>query len=245
MDHILLYPVGSTDSCRHAAGILQQFGFPLTDHPAPEVSHLLLDVPASGWENLKVLLRMLPPQITLIGGRLEHDLLNDYKKIDLLKHPDFLAANAAITAECAVRVAAPYLRTTFADSPALILGWGRIGKCLAKLLRAMGCPVTVAARKESDRAMLKALGYGTVEFSRIPQVLHGYKILFNTVPDLPLEGDIVDSWKTGIAFDLASSPGMAGNSVIPARGLPGKFAPESSGRLIADTLLKFYKEGTL
>jgi dipicolinate synthase subunit A len=78
--------------------------------------------------------------------------------MDLLKDPHYLAKNAAITAECALKVAAPYLKTTFSESPTLILGWGRIGKCLARLLSARNCPVSVAARKESDRAMLEAFG---------------------------------------------------------------------------------------
>ena len=245
MDKILIYSVGTSNSCRCATSFLEQAGIPLTDHPAPEVTHLLLDIPGSVSEDLERLLCMLPLQVTVIGGRLDHPVLREYRTIDLLKNPDYLAANAAITAECALRAAAPHLKTTFAESPALILGWGRIGKCLAKLLRAMGCTVTVAARKESDRAMLKALGYGAVEFSQIGKTLQECKILFNTVPDLPMAAEIVDSWKTGIAFDLASLPGMAGKSVIPARGLPGKFAPETSGRLIADTLLKFYQEGSL
>ena len=164
--------------------------------------------------------------------------------MDLLRDPYYLAKNAAITAECALQAAAPHLNTTFTDSPALILGWGRIGKSLSKLLSAMGCTVTVAARKEQDRAMLNALGYRAVDFPDVPQTLRHCKLLFNTVPDLPLHSSIVDNWKNGIAIDLASAPGMQGKAVIPARGLPGKYAPESSGRLIAETVLRLIKEET-
>ena len=252
MDHVLFYPIGITDSCRHCVKLLRQLGFPLTDHPSPDVTHLLLDVPsfdATGFlkdgTDLKELLRMLPKSLTIIGGNLNQEYLQDYPKIDLLQDPHYLAANAAITAECALQVAAPYLKTTFSNSPALILGWGRIGKCLAKLLAAIGCPVDVAARKETDRAMLEALGYRSVEFSKFSELLCQYQILFNTVPDLPLHSDILDGWKDGIAIDLASYPGMKGMNVIPARGLPGKFAPESSGKLIADTILRLCKEETL
>lgn len=248
MDHVLFYPIGITDSCRHCVKLLRQLGFPLTDHPSPDVTHLLLDVPsfdATGFlkdgTDLKELLRMLPKSLTIIGGNLNQEYLQDYPKIDLLQDPHYLAANAAITAECALQVAAPYLKTTFSNSPALILGWGRIGKCLAKLLAAIGCPVAVAARKETDRAMLEALGYRSVEFSKFPELLCQYQILFNTVPDLPIQidGDRV------IAIDLASYPGMKGNHIITARGLPGKYAPESSGKLIATTISRKYQEGIL
>ena len=238
LNKTLLYPVGISDSCRYASECLERAGISLTDHPSPEITHLLLDVPCLQEDSkLKGLLRMLPATVTVIGGRLEPEFLDGYQKIDLLSDPFYLARNAAITAECAVRLAAPYLKTICADSPALILGWGRIGKCLARLLAAMGCPVTVAARKETDRAMLEALGYRAVEFSRIPDALRDCRILFNTVPELTLHSS-PDLWKNILAFDLASEPGLKGNTFIPARGLPGKYAPESSGRLIAETICR-------
>lgn len=252
MDRLLLYPIGSSESCRVAAGILGDIGFSLTDHPAPEVTHLLLDIPSfdsNGFlrngSDLKELLRMLPKNVTLIGGNLSQDSIGDYRKVDLLKDPWYLAKNAAITADCALKITAPHLKTTFADAKVLILGWGRIGKCLAKLFSFLGASVTVAARKDSDRAMLEALGYSAIDFSQIPQTLDCCTLLFNTVPNLPLHSSILDSWKNGIAIDLASLPGMKGQNVIPARGLPGKYAPESSGKLIAETILRFYKEEAL
>ncbi len=249
MNPYLLYPVGCLNSCRYASSFLKEAGFSLTDHPSPEITHLLLDIPsfdADGFlrdgSDLKELLRMLPKTIAVIGGNLETDVLTDYRKIDLLKDPFFLAKNAAITAECALQISAPYLLTTFADSKALILGWGRIGKHLAKLLSSLGCCVSIAARKESDRAMLETLGYTAVDFSQIPQILTQYTILYNTVPNLPLHSDVLDAWHSGTAIDLASAPGMNGRNVIPARGLPGKYAPKTTGKLIAETVVKFCKE---
>ena len=252
MEQLLVYPIGSSESCRYAAKALEQSGFLLTDHPTPEITHLLLDVPSfdeKGFlrdgSDLKGLLRMLPRTITVIGGNLEQDFLQDYRKIDLLRDPCYLAKNAAITAECALRFVAPYLKGTLADSPTLILGWGRIGKHLAQQLSSLGCKVTVAARKEQDRAMLEAFGYQAVDFSQVSKVLNHCRILFNTVPILPPSQEILALWKGGIAIDLASHPGMQGEAVIPARGLPGKYAPESSGKLIAETILRFCKEEAL
>ena len=252
MDQRLLYPIGISDSCHYASRLLEHAGFALTDHPSPDVTHLLLDIPSfddKGFlrdgSDLKELLRMLPKSIAVIGGNLEQPYLSNYRKTDLLKDPVYLAKNAAITAECALQVCAPHLKSTFADAPVLILGWGRIGKCLARLLRALGCSVTVAARKESDRAMLEVLGYRAVDFSQISQTLRRCTVLFNTVPDLPLHSDLPDACANVTAIDLASYPGMQGKQVIPARGLPGKYAPESSGKLIAKTILRIYKEEAL
>ena len=249
MDPVLLYPVGVLESCRFAFEHLKRFGFAFTDHPSPEITHLLLDVPSfdgngllRDGSDLKELLRMLPKTITVIGGNLTASFLKGYRIMDLLEDTHYLAMNAAITAECALRAAAPHMSTTFADSPALILGWGRIGKCLAQLLTAIGCPVAVAARKETDLAMLNALGYEAVDFSRVTQVVHHFRILFNTVPDLSLHSPVPEFQEKGIAIDLASYPGMSGINVIAARGLPGKYAPETSGKLIAETVIRRSKE---
>lgn len=246
MDQKVLFPVGTGDSCRFAGSFLERRGFRLTDHPSPDITHLLLDIPSfnpdgtlKDGRNLKELLRMLPQSVTVIGGNLDPDYLKNYPKMDLLKDPFFLAENARITAECALRAAAPYLTCTFADSPALVLGWGRIGKCLAKLLSGMGCPVTVAARKEHDRAMLEGLGFRAVDFFTVEKEIPRHRVLFNTVPSGITLAEPTDRC---IRIDLASLPGMQGSSIIAARGLPGKYAPESAGRLIAETICRLDKK---
>ena len=66
---------------------------------------------------------------TVIGGGL--DFLNDnVSRLDLLKDPYYLAANAAITAESALALVLEGLRREITRANILILGWGRIGKCL-------------------------------------------------------------------------------------------------------------------
>lgn len=249
MKNILLFPAGIQDSCHYASRYLEEQGISLTDHPSPDITHLLLDVPSfnndqilRNGHNTIELLRMLPETTTVIGGNLESHIPYKHSKIDLLKDPLYLAKNAAITAECALQVAAPYLSTTYADATALILGWGRIGKQLAFLLRSLGCTVTVAARNKSDRALLEALGYFAVDYPQIFKILPDIRILFNTVPTQALDRKLLDHRKDCIIIDLASAPGLTCDNIIPARGLPGKYAPETSGKLIAQTFLRLLKE---
>lgn len=237
----VLFPIGTTDSCRFAARLLARSGFLLTDHPSPDITHLLLDIPSftPNGIDLRELLRMLPGTVTVIGYGLDADFLEKYAKLDLRKDPLFLAKNAAITAECALQAAMPCLTTTLRDTSALILGWGRIGKCLAKLLQDIGTPVTIAARKKADRAMAEALGYRSVDFSELDREASRHRLLFNTVPDgITLSSPSPDCVK----IDLASPPGLQGCDCIPARGLPGKYAPESAGKLIAERVSRLIKE---
>lgn len=249
MRDMILLPIGITDSCRYASQFLVKSGFTITDHLTPEITHLLLDIPSfdeqgklKDGSDFRELLRRLPSNIVIIGGNLKHLYLSTYQTIDLLEDAFYLTNNAAITAECALQVASQHLHNTFADSSALILGWGRIGKCLSRLLKALGCCVTVAARKENDRAMLRVLGYEAIRFEDIPKHFPKYNIIFNTVPRQTVDPNILNQSKDCIKIDLASAPGMECDNVIIARGLPGRYAPRTSGKLIANSILTALKE---
>ncbi len=245
MNSRLIYPIGTTPACRYAADCLRQAGIPLTDHPSPEVTHLLLDVPSFGpgrGEQMERILRMLPHDVAVVGGNLDQSPVDIPSPMDLLQDSEYVAENAAITADCALQIAMPMLSRTIAQSPALIIGWGRIGKCLSSLLKALGCTVTVAARKETDRAMLRALGYQAADPARLPGNLWDYRIIFNTVPELLLTQAQLRQTKACVKIDLASRRGLEGDDVVWARGLPGVCAPESAGELIARTLIRKMKE---
>lgn len=248
MKDLLLYPVGSTPACRYAADFLKQAGLSLTDHPSPEVSHLLLDVPSfapdgslRGGGDVHSLLRMLPEDICIVGGNLNQPALDGKRCMDLLKDEAYLAKNAAITAECALRVAYPRIDYVLEGAPCLVIGWGRIGKCLGRLLKALGTEVTIAARKESDRAMIQALGYEAVEISRLAEHLPKFRLVFNTAPEPVLNSGQLSLCPGCVKIELASKTGLEGEDVVIARGLPGGYAPESSGRLIAQTFLRLCK----
>ena len=244
MENGVCYPVGSTAACSYAGTFLQQAGITLIDHPAPEVNLLLMDVPSlnddaqlRGGGDLIQLLRTLPPEVTIIGGNLNHPKLEGYRKMDLLKDASYLAENALITAHCAVHIAAKHMQFIFAGCPVLVVGWGRIGKCLSFLLKNLGAVVTVAARKETDRAMAHALGFAVVDTQKLTAV--PYRVVFNTVPWVLLQKE---KHCGAVIIELASTPGILGDGIISARGLPGIYAPESSGQLIARTILRKLKE---
>lgn len=235
MAQILVYTAGRGGAAPYAAAALRKAGIPLVDHPTPDATHLLLDVPCR--EIPEGLLERLPENITVAGGNLTHRALDGYRKLDFLKNEGYLAKNAAITADCALRVAASRMTRVFAGSKVLVIGWGRIGKCLARLLKDIGCCVTVAARKESDRAILIAVGFDAADPKAFVHP-EQFQLIFNTAPALILDRDRLSQCPDTLKIDLASHPGLEGPDVIWARGLPGLYAPESSGCLIAETLIK-------
>ena len=236
MKDYLFFAAGRSPATTYAIDCLQEAGYVFTQTPCSAVTHLLLPVPSldtdgriKGGQSLIDLLAILPKGITIIGGNLPP--LENYRVIDLLKDPLYVAENASITAYCAIRHAMNKLPITLKGCPCLIIGWGRIGKCLTRLLKAMDAQVTVFARKETDRAMLTALGYDATD-SLSPE---SYRLIFNTAPELLLPDCPGDALK----IDLASVPGITGQDVLWARGLPGKDAPESAGSLMARRILYY------
>ncbi len=250
LNGILLYSAGNTPAARYACELLEDRGFQVTASPAPDVTHLLLPVPSfaadgriRGGGILEHILSDLPSNVTVVGGNLQHPALEGYQTADLLQDADYVCRNAAITAHCAIALAAAKLPVTLQDCPVLILGWGRIGKCLVQLLKALGARVTVAARKASDRGMVKVLGCEAADIHALGPELYRYRLVFNTVPEPVM--DIAQAEllpQECLKIDLASKKGIAGDDVIWARGLPGTDAPESSGRLIAQTLTRLLRE---
>ena len=237
MFHGTILYVPRSEAIRYAARVLEAQGLCLTEKCAPDVTHLLLPVPSfSGGDGyLAHLLAKLPEDVMIFGGNLNSPLVAGYPTVDFLKDPYYLADNAAITARCAIQMLKDRI-TDFSGKTALIIGWGRIGKCLGPLLKDLGIQVTIAARKIPDLAMIHALGYQPLEIqTAAPELLH-FDMILNTVPELLFpDAQVADD---AIVLELASKPGITTPKVIDARGLPGKLAPVESGKLIAETFIR-------
>ena len=216
-----------------AVNHLESCGYLITHQPIPSTDHLLLSVPSfsEGYDYLSPLLEGLPRTVRVYGGFLHVPPLIGYKRVDFLADPYYLARNAALTAECAIEIMENILGQDVSGHRVLILGWGRIGKCLGKLLQEKGVPVTISARKDTDLAMLDALGYHTMPLSNLKPEC---EFIINTIPAMVLP----NVPKHCCSIELASKPGMDGDHIISARGLPGKMRPEESGKLIAETFIR-------
>ena len=175
---------------------------------------------------------------TVIGGNL--DFLNEsVERIDLLKDPYYLCANAAITAESALGLILKELRCEITRANILILGWGRIGKCLTHQLHHLNANVTVYARKDTDRAMLSSLGYRHADRRELNRSLCRYQCIVNTIPAPVLTEEEARTIRPGcLKLELATGVWLPGEDVVVAHGLPGKYKPDAAGALIARTITR-------
>ena len=169
---------------------------------------------------------------------------------DYYQREDFLIPNALLTAEGAVSIALKEYGKSIFSSRCLVVGFGRIGKTLAKLLKNMGAKVTVSARSVKDVSLAKISGFETTNVSKINEKAD-FDLIFNTVPALVLNEDVLGYLSSArMIIDLASSPGgtdklaaeKLGIKLIPALGIPGKCFPEAAGEIIADVIYKMIEE---
>lgn len=238
----LIWIPTETPPLKFAKQHLNRLEIDTCENPQDDVTHLMLNVPSfladgtlrSGG-SVEDYLQQLPKNACIIGGNLQR-LTGIRPLMDLLQDAQYTAQNAAITAHCAIKRLFPLLPGTLQETHVLVIGWGRIGKCLAKLLRGLDAQVCVAVRKEADLAILRALGYTAISIESIKP--EAYDVIFNTAPAMLLP----KCSGTAIKIELSSVDGIEANDVILARGLPGKDAPADSGKLIARTVARLLRK---
>ena len=176
--------------------------------------------------------------------------LSDGEIFDYGARDDFAILNALPTAEGAIECAMREYEGTISGSKCLVAGFGRIGKILAHKLVLLGANVTVSARKPSDLAYVKALGYNALNTENLRTVKR-FDIAFNTIPKLIFDRELLMNTDTNtLIIDLASLPGgvdfdtaeKLGIYAVRALSLPGKCAPKTAGEIIKTTVFDIIKE---
>lgn len=206
------------------------------------------------WQNL---LEEINEEQMLMAGKPDEAFLRSAAErgvavTDYFDDESLQLKNAMVTAEGAISLAMKSLPVTLYGCETAVIGYGRIGKFLADRLLALGASVTVYARRaevlvqaELNRCRGRLLGHRE-QTSAIPEKeLSAYRVIFNTVPCRLLERkDLQSVSKDCLLMDLASVPGGFDHKAAEALGLvalwatalPGKYAPESAGRILAETV---------
>lgn len=176
---------------------------------------------------------------------------NGIQFVDLLKREEFSVLNTIATAEGTIQIAMEETQRTVHGSNVLVMGFGRIGKVLAKMLDGIGAKVYCEARKDEDISWIKAYGYNPIHLNNLDDYLGKFDIIINTIPFQILEGPKLDLVKKEVVIvDLASNPGGVDRKaarerdlkVIWALSLPAKVAPLTSAEFIKETLYHVLKE---
>ncbi len=192
----------------------------------------------------------------LIAGSISpeiYDMANDeyIEIIDIMKREELAVLNTISTAEGAIEIAISNTNKIIHGSEVLILGFGRIGKVLARKMAGLSAKVTCAARKDEDLAWIRAYGHKETNINALGENLSQYDIILNTVPHLVLNKERLQYVKKdALLIDLASNPGGIDKKeakelklkLVWALALPGKVAPVTTAEFIKDTIYNILKE---
>ena len=132
-----------------------------------------------------------------------------------------------------------------------MLGYGRVGRAVARRLQVLGAVVTVAARSPEQRAGARCAGCRAADLTQLPNLLPGFDAVVNTIPAPVLDREKLACLPEGaLVIDLASMPGGTDFAAARALGiraehalsLPARCAPQTAGELVADTVLNILEE---
>lgn len=166
--------------------------------------------------------------------------------IDYSKSEKLAIYNSISTAEGIIAEAIIQKNTNLHHSRVLVLGYGKCGKTLAWKLKNLDAKVTVCARREEDLESAYSMGLNTLNLHNLIMEINKYDFIFNTIPIMILNEDILSKINPeSIILDIASNPGGVdknaalryGITVKHVLGIPGKYAPKSSGEEMAKDLI--------
>lgn len=204
---------------------------------------------------IREMMHVINAKVLIAGGITPevYDMANDeyIEIVDILKREELAVLNTIATAEGTIQVAIENTNKILHGSEVLILGFGRIGKVLARKLAGLAVKVTCAARKDEDLAWIQAYGHKATNINSIGTNLSQFDIIINTVPHMILtEERLANVKKECLLIDLASNPGGIDKKAVKdknlkfvwALSLPGKVAPTTSAEFIKDTIYNIVKE---
>ncbi len=205
--------------------------------------------------SIRELIHYLNAKILIAGSITPdiYDMANDeyIEIIDIMKREELAVLNTVSTAEGTIEIAISNTNKIIHGSEVLILGFGRIGKVLARKMAGLSARVTCAARKDEDLAWIRAYGHNETNINVLGENLSKYDLIINTVPHLILNKERLQYVKKdALLIDLASNPGGIDKreakernlKLVWALALPGKVAPVTTAEFIKDTIYNILKE---
>ncbi|MCL2420240.1 MAG: dipicolinate synthase subunit DpsA [Defluviitaleaceae bacterium] len=196
------------------------------------------------------LFRLIKPHQHFLAGVIKPELIELASKyniriIDMLKREELLIKNAIPTAEGAIKIAIEETDITLHGNRMMVIGYGRIGKILAAMLRGIGAKVLAVVNSDEAAAFAESSGHKAIYFEDMENNLKNADVIFNTVPKILLNKDNMRHIrKNTLLIDLASPPyGVEVNDsrdfglkVLYTNSLPGKVAPVTTASYILETV---------
>lgn len=225
--------------------------------------------------NLSLFPNIVLPLPTLANGKISgtgitvdefNGFLNENQKIfygNLKSNPfygkafsyyneSFLVKNSRLTAQGTLRIILENIDRDMHMLNIAVLGYGRCGRAICKLLKANGAKTVSFSRSAYSFASAEDDGLVAESFDRLYDRIHQFDVVVNTVPHNILgKRETERLTSDNLYVEIASKPyGFDINETdkynfryILAESLPGRFTPVSAGANIADTIIEITEEG--
>lgn len=205
---------------------------------------------------LDTLFSHMHPQQPFYAGHISAPVLTQAKArdiicVDLLKQEELACLNAIPTAEGAIKIAIENTDFTLHGAQVLVMGYGRIGKMLCKMLHGIGATVHPLVFSPQESAVARSFGYQPLTLRQLNRRLPEMELIFNTVPSVLLDVsnlELID--RHTLLIDVASAPHGVDYSLAKEKGLtvlftgslPGITAPRSAAQYMKETILRLLEE---
>ncbi len=153
----------------------------------------------------------------------------------------FLLKNAELTAMAALGILLTTESRAISDMSFGIVGYGRIGKKLARMLLFHGAQVRIYTSRDATRLELGGLGVDASASSK-DAGLDGIDVLINTAPAVIFENGVPECIRV---IDLASGDNFPGRTVEKYPSVPAKMFPKSAGLALGSAAVRYFREAGL
>ncbi len=186
------------------------------------------------------------PFEVVVGGRADNEALALMESMDVRYHnmladESFQATNSRLTAEGTVGVILTHSLIAFGDMKVLVIGFGRTGAAVARILSDIGVNRLTVATTASVRP---ALAFCDKVIPVCDFNFKDFDVVVNTVPqNVIADKEVLTFSPHAVYIDLASKPALSlcfakylgiDAEIYPA--LPAKTAPISAAKAIANYL---------
>lgn len=170
---------------------------------------------------------------------------------DYFRREDVTLMNTVPTVQGILKVIFENVDYTVHSCRCAVFGYGRVAKLTADTLLKLGADVTVCARKGSDIVLAEICGAKGCYISEFYRIAKEFDIIINTVPSTVIDRKILENVKKEcLIIDVASAPFGTDFATayeleinaVQCSSLPGKVAPKTAGKIIADGIINTLKE---
>lgn len=207
-------------------------------------------------ETLDDILNYLKPDKPVFAGMISRGVKSKLEKknikvFDFFEREDVTVMNTIPTAQGILKTMIDNIEYTVHSSRCAVFGYGRVARVTANVLKSIGADVTVCARKSGDLSSAEISGMQSCYISDFHKIAHEYNIIINTVPSVVIDRKILNNVRADcLIIDVASAPFGTdfaaayelGLNAMQCSSLPGKVAPKTAGKIIADGILNIIKE---